>query len=227
MNVKKFVKQICPPILLSFRRRLSRRAVFKTPNSSVQDLCMYWDADFAAVLETWGEGNAWNEIQLLMSARKGKVLDIACGTGKTMEILLRFPTLELFGCDISDLLIAKARERGIPLKNLLVCDATNLPYQNDEFNYAYSIGSLEHFTEDGIVKFLRECHRAVSETSFHQHPTSRSGKNEGWIKSTQSYHNNSVDWWLEKYQSVYGRVQVLDSVWEDEISLGKWFVCNK
>jgi ubiquinone/menaquinone biosynthesis C-methylase UbiE len=188
---------------------------------------MYWDADFAAVLETWGEGNAWNEIQLLLTARSGKVLDIACGTGRTMEILSRFPTLELFGCDISDLLISKAVERGIPQASLRVCDATQLPYRDDEFKYAFSIGSLEHFTEDGIEKFLSECHRTVSDTSFHQHPTSRSGKNEGWRTSSQSYHNNSVDWWIEKYRRAYRSVHVLDSVWEDEISLGKWFVCEK
>jgi ubiquinone/menaquinone biosynthesis C-methylase UbiE len=228
MNFKSIAKQICPPFVLALRQKFKKRAlVARATNASGQDLDMYWDADFAAVLETWGEGNAWNEIQLLMSARKGKVLDIACGTGKTMEILSEFSKLKLFGCDISDLLIAKAVERGIRQENLRVCDATQLPYQDDEFDYAFSIGSLEHFTEDGIEKFLRECHRTVGGTSFHQHPTSRSGNNEGWVTSTQSYHNNSVEWWLEKYQRVYGSVQVLDSVWEDEISLGKWFVCEK
>ena len=229
MSMKKIVKQLCPPIVFTIRERLKRKAAAArtSHHGAGQDLEMYWDADFAAVLETWGEGNAWNEIQLLMTARSGKVLDIACGTGRTMEILSRFPTLELFGCDISDLLIQKAMERGIPQASLRVCDATELPYRDDEFKYAFSIGSLEHFTEDGIEKFLSECHRAVSDTSFHQHPTSRSSRNEGWVTSSQSYHNNSVDWWLEKYHRAYRSVQVLDSVWEDEISLGKWFVCEK
>lgn len=228
MSIKNIVKQLCPPIVLSLRQSLKGRAVATRINrSSEQDLDMYWDDEFAAVLDTWGEGNAWNEIQLLLAARSGKVLDIACGTGKTMEILSRFPTLRLYGCDISDLLISKAVERGIPQKRLLVCDATQLPYHDDDFDYAFSIGSLEHFTEEGIEKFLSECRRTVSKVSYHQHPTSRSGQNEGWITSTQSYHNNSVDWWLEKYRRVFGSVQVLDSVWEDEISLGKWFVCER
>ena len=49
---------------------------------------------------------------------------------------------------------SKAVERGIPIEKLKVCDATELPYEDDYFNYSYSIGSLEHFTEDQIIKFL-------------------------------------------------------------------------
>lgn len=228
MDIRAIAKQLCPPILLSAHRAIKKRVVSpRVAQAPGQDLGMYWDSDFAKVLETWGEGNAWNEIQLLMTSRKGKVLDIACGTGKTMEILSKFSGLDLYGCDISDMLIAKAAERGIPQTRLTVCDATQLPYPDDEFKYAFSIGSIEHFTEDGIEQFLRECYRTVSETSFHQHPVSRNGRDEGWVTTSQSYHNNSVEWWLRIYQRVYSSVCVLDSVWEDEISLGKWFVCEK
>jgi ubiquinone/menaquinone biosynthesis C-methylase UbiE len=178
------------------------------------------------VLETWGEGNAWKEIEMLMADRKGRVLDIACGTGKVMQLLSHFDHLDIHGCDISDLLINKAHERGIPSDHLRVCDATRTGYDDKFFDYAYSIGSLEHFTEDGIIEMLLECRRIVKLTVFHQIPVSRSGKNEGWIKPLQSYHNNSVDWWLEKFRSVFGNVEVIDSLWEDSISVGKWFVCK-
>ena len=125
------------------------------------------------------------------------------------------------------MLIEKAADRGLPRSCLTVCDATQLPYHDNEFSYAYSIGSIEHFTEDGIERFLRECRRTVSRVSFHQHPVSRNGQNEGWITTSQSYHNNSVAWWLNIYSRVYSNVSVLDSVWEDELSFGKWFVCIK
>jgi len=228
MNIKYFIKQLIPPVILSVFRRIKKVPIIRKGTTTEQDLDMYWDPDFAEVLETWGEGNAWNEIQLLMVGRKGKVLDIACGTGKTMGIISKFKNLELFGCDISEMLLAKASEiHNIPMEKLRACDATQLPYADNEFDYAFSIGSLEHFTEDGIVKFLSECYRTVGQISFHQHPVSRSGENEGWITTTQSYHNNSIDWWKEKYEQVYDSVYVLDSVWEDEISLGRWFVCEK
>ena len=87
-----------------------------------QDLEIYWTEEMAAVLETWGEGNAWAEIEYLMAARKGKVLDIACGTGKTMQILSRYPDLTIFGVDISNLLISQALARGIPQERLMIAD---------------------------------------------------------------------------------------------------------
>ncbi|MFM6267537.1 MAG: hypothetical protein ACKPFA_13720, partial [Dolichospermum sp.] len=55
----------------------------------------------------------------------------------------------------------------------------------------------------------------------------RSGKDEGWMKTLQSFHNNSVDWWLDKFYSSYPAVLVIDSYWNDSISVGKWFVCFK
>jgi ubiquinone/menaquinone biosynthesis C-methylase UbiE len=179
------------------------------------------------ILETWGEGNVWDEIQLLLAGRRGRVLDIACGTGKTMQILAAHPGLELHGCDISDRLLERAAARGLPPERLHVGDATRLLYPDDHFEYAYSIGSLEHFTEEGIGQFLAECRRVTRYISFHQHPVSRSGSDEGWIKTMQSYFNNSVDWWLPRYRVVYADVRVLPSRWEDVRSIGKWFVCVK
>lgn len=208
-------------------RRLLKSADTNCPDASRnQDLDVYWDPAMAQILETWGNGNVWNEIQFLMANCSGKVLDIACGTGKTMAILSKFTQIDVYGFDISDLLISKALERGIAEDHLLVEDATNMTYGDKSFDYAYSIGSLEHFTEDGILKFLSECRRVVRVNSMHQIPVSRSGKNEGWIKTNQSYYNNSIQWWLEKYESIFETVYVLDSAWEDKRSVGKWFVCK-
>ena len=61
---------------------------------------------------------------------------------------------DVHGCDVSEFLIEKAVKRGISKDKLKICDATNLPYGDDFFDYCYSTGSLEHFTEDGIEKFL-------------------------------------------------------------------------
>ena len=229
---KQGFRLICPPILLPLvtmayqgvsRPLLLRRAMH---HPSSQDLDIYWDPEMAQILETWGEGNVWTEIQLLMTGRTGKVLDIACGTGKTMSLLQRFPDLELHGCDISDRLIDKAVERGIPRDRMCVCDATAMPYAEGEYDYAYSIGSIEHFTEDGIRSFLLESRRVAGKIAFHQNPVSRDGRNHGWIKTFQSYFNNNVDWWSEHYRSVYARVDIIDSRWEDDLSVGKWFICR-
>ena len=189
-----------------------------------QALDLYWDPEMAEILETWGYGNAWSEIQFLLATNQGRVLDIACGTGKVMGILKEFTRLEVHGCDISDFLIEKAVGRGLDPALLKVCDATKTGYENAFFDYAYSIGSLEHFTEDGIVAFLNEARRITKHSSFHQIPVSRKG-DQGWISPYQSYFNNSVDWWLPKFRSVFPEVIVIPSSWSDERSVGMWFVC--
>lgn len=192
-----------------------------------QDLGVYWDDEMAAILETWGEGNVWNEIQYLLFNQEGKVLDIACGTGKTMEMLLRYPELDLTGFDISDMLIGKARERGLPSEKLFVADATALQFADSSFDFAYSIGSLEHFTEDGLERVIAESRRVVRRSAFHMVPVSRSGRDEGWMTTYQSFFNNSVEWWLTKYHTAFDRIDVLDSAWEDSLSIGKWFICHR
>lgn len=227
-GVRDFARELCPPLiwrgLSQLRDRL--RPQNRKPSPDGQDLAVYWDPEMAQILETWGEGNAWTEIQLLMATNAGRVLDIACGTGKTIDLLDRFPALEVHGCDISDMLIGKAIERGIARDRLTVTDATAMSYPDGSFDWAYTIGSLEHFTEDGIVKLLAECRRVARKSTFHMIPVARSGRDEGWIKTLQSYHNNSVQWWEEKCRSVYPNVQILDSSWSDRISVGKWLICS-
>ncbi len=227
-GLRDVARDLCPPALwrgLSALRAHFNSAVRKAPQTG-QDLDLYWDPEMAAVLETWGQGNAWSEIQFLMSQTSGKVLDIACGTGTVIELLAEVPKLEVHGCDISDLLIGKAIARGIPAERLKVCDATQLPYADDSFEYSYSIGSLEHFTDEGIGKFIAEAARVTRLGSFHMMPTSRSGRDEGWMKTYQSFHNCSPAWWVARFKKSFGHVRVLDSTWNDRISVGKWFLCS-
>jgi ubiquinone/menaquinone biosynthesis C-methylase UbiE len=239
MVVKTVVRRLCPPVVWDLARvavQQSARVRSGAAGAAArrrsgppegQDLAVYWDPEMAKQLETWGAGNAWNEIQLLLATARGRVLDIACGTGTTIELLARFDALEVHGCDISNMLLQRALDRGIAPERLRLCDATATDYADDEFDYAYTIGSLEHFTEEGIGKVIAECHRIVRHSSFHMVPVARSGRDEGWVKRFQSYFNNSSDWWLEKFRATYETVYVLDSSWNDAISLGKWFVCTK
>jgi len=228
--IKDVARELCPPLVWRGLQRARAAVAAKRRfegHPGHQDLEMYWDDEMAQILETWGDGNVWNEIQMLLYDRSGRVLDIACGTGKTMAVLARFPALELHGFDISDFLVRKARERGIAAERLRVADATQLDYPDASFDYSYSIGSLEHFTEEGIGKAVAECARVTRRAAFHMVPVSRSGADEGWMKTYQSFFNNSVDWWVAKYRAGFREVRVLDSAWNDSLSHGRWFVCLK
>ena len=234
-SLKKLIRKIIPlPVrraVSKARARLFPRAPgsYHSSNSNPdhQNLDVYWSEDMAKVLEEWGVDNAWNEIQLLMAACKGKVLDIACGTGKTIDILKGFTQVEIHGCDISDLLLQKAMDRGIPKERLKLCDATRTDYPDNYFDFSYSIGSLEHFTEEGIELFIKESLRITGTASFHMVPVSRNNIENGWITTVQSYFNNSEAWWYEKFRKDYRKVIAVPSKWEDYLSFGRWYLCFK
>lgn len=231
-KVRFVMREARPPIVSTAVEAARRRGLLSdgvsrgTPHG--QDLDAYWDPEYARILDTWGEGSVWLEIPLILATFRGRVLDIACGTGKTIEVLRSLPALEVHGCDISDLLIDRAIERGIPRERVEVCDARATPYADEFFDYSYSIGSLEHFTAEGIPEVIGESRRVTRVASIHQIPVSRSGREEGWIHhARQSYHNNTSEWWLERFRQFYPTVHVLDSVWRGSVSVGKWFVCLK
>ncbi|MFA6570066.1 MAG: class I SAM-dependent methyltransferase [Bacteroidota bacterium] len=221
--IKRFLIQLRNLINNIFQEKNNKASL----NPDEQKLGMYWENDFADILETWGEAHVWNEIQLLCANCKGTILDIACGTGAAIKKLQSNPHLDVYGFDISDLLINRAVQKGINSDKLKVTDATKTDYDDSSFDYSYSIGSLEHFTEDGIDCFIKETFRYTKTASFHQIPISKSGENHGWITTSQSYFNNNEDWWLQKFKKYYPSVQIITSGWQDNISIGKWFLCFK
>ena len=231
-TLKQYVSLFVPPIVMRLTRRMPRAdsAVVvrrsSTPPAS-QDLDLYWDVEFADELEEWGRNTVWIEVALLFSTLKGKVLDIACGTGQTMAILNRNRNLEVHGFDISDRLIKRALDKGIPESRVRVADATVRSYAENEFDYSFSIGSIEHFTEKGIHQFLKNAAYYTKEYSFHMLPANGEALDKGWETTRQSYFNNSVGWWTSIFTQYFSEVTVLDSTWAGLDQKGKWFICRK
>ncbi len=231
-KLKNIFKQLIPPVILSTRRKWltnskGMQAISLGKTATKQDLDLYWSEDYADVLEEWGKGTVWNEIELIFSTLEGKVLDIACGTGPTIEILSRNKKLEVHGFDISDLLIERAKAKGILPERLRVADATASNFAKNEFEYSFSIGSIEHFTEEGINLFLMNAAACTKKYSFHMLPVNKIGIDKGWEKTDQSYFNNSTSWWLSIFNKYFSEIQVIDSAWEGLDQQGKWFICKK
>ena len=42
-------------------------------------------------------------------------------------------------------------------------------------------------------------------------PLSKKNIDEGWMKTYQSFHNNSINWWSKKFERKFSRVYVIDS----------------
>jgi SAM-dependent methyltransferase len=222
MSIKPYLRKVKPYLRGAYRVATKNR---RASQGDAQELDIYQDEAFSQLLETWANDTAWQEVQVLLGNRTGKVLDLACGTGRAHDFLGHMPNLEYHGCDISEFLIEKAKRRGISADRLLVGDATAMPYADDQFDYIFSIGSLEHFTVEGIGATLRECRRICKGLTFHQIPVSRSYLDEGWIVDGQSFWSNSRGWWMAHFNQVFGdRVWTMTSNWQDPTMLGFWFV---
>ena len=95
-----------------------------------------------------------------------KVLDVGCGSGTvTNEIAKRFPESEVYGLDILEDVIQKARENAEAecLTNVIFvcCDAAALPSNwTDRFDYAFAFSILHHFADP--PKALKEILRVLS-----------------------------------------------------------------
>lgn len=78
---------------------------------------------------------------------KGSVLDVGCGDGLFAKILFdstegRIDT----GIDFNPVELRKACKTGI-YKNLLVCDASNMPFQDSCYDMVFSNSVLEHIPD--------------------------------------------------------------------------------
>jgi len=204
--------------------RLSKSKIKSKPEK--QQLDVYWTENFKKELNFWGQDNVWREIQLIFSSSSGRIIDMCCGTGGTIKQLESNNSLEIFGFDISDYLIDEAINSGISSERLKVANATKTGYEDNFFDYSYSIGSLEHFTAEEIDSFIREAKRITRKSSFHQIPVAKDETFNGWLELDQSYFNMPVDWWQKKFEKHFDDVLVIESSWNDPISFGKWFICR-
>ena len=203
--MKKIIKNILPPYIVFLLKKIYFFYLLKNNKKSIakdhQDIEIYNDPITAEKLEEWGKDSVWNEIMLLFNGKNGKILDVACGTGKNiLDLQILNPQASFYGCDISQFLINIAASKGIDIKNLKCIDATKLDYIENFFDYSYSIGSLEHFTDEGIDNVIEKLYYTTKIASFHMMPVSKKNHNEGWIKTYQTFHNNSTEWWVNKFK---------------------------
>jgi len=95
------------------------------------------------------------------------VLDVGCGTGTTLEAIVRtHPEAQAWGIDLSAEMIAKARERlawvgehGGGAVDLQVADAEHLPLADDAVDLVLCVDSLHHYPDAEAA--LREMRRVT------------------------------------------------------------------
>jgi SAM-dependent methyltransferase len=91
-------------------------------------------------------------------ARSGRVLDVACGTGRVTRLLVREGFAEVVGSDVSNAMMAVAK-RQLPNVEFFQGDATRLPFDDHSFDLVTCVGLLMHLDAATRVGVLRELAR--------------------------------------------------------------------
>ena len=94
-----------------------------------------------------------------------KVLDVGCGKGFLLyEMSLLVPGLEIYGIDVSDYAIANSKEE---IKDRLkIANANQLPFEDDYFDFVYSITTLHNLHSYDLDKAFREMERVGKKNKY-------------------------------------------------------------
>jgi len=86
-----------------------------------------------------------------MQGAQGKLLEVGCGAGRYTRAFLHYrPDLQVYGCDISHVALAEARQAD-PTGRIeyKLGDALNLPYEDAGFDIVVLFDVFEHVTDVG------------------------------------------------------------------------------
>lgn len=108
-------------------------------------------ANTLSFLKTWAE-----------ISQTDTILDVACGTGEFERLLLsEYSSQQIVGVDISDKMLAIAKQKcsAYPQVSFQIASASNLPFDNDNFDVIVSANSFHYF--DDPLAALKEMRRVL------------------------------------------------------------------
>lgn len=145
------------------------------PKAEAARLAKKWDVEYWDGSRDTGYGGyrydgRWRAVADRMAEHYGlkpgqRVLDVGCGKAFLLHDLAQsVPGLEVYGLDVSKYAIANAKEE--VRDRLRVGDANALPYEDDFFDYVYSINTLHNLHCYDLDKALREMVRVGRGASY-------------------------------------------------------------
>jgi ubiquinone/menaquinone biosynthesis C-methylase UbiE len=125
------------------------------------------DADFFATATEVINGLEWELRRVPLAARGDwRALEIGCGPGRLLRPMSRH-FVEIHGVDVSDEMIALAREklRDIPNAHPHATNGATLgQFADNSFDFVYSYAVFQHIpSRDVVFEYLRETHRVLKD----------------------------------------------------------------
>ena len=118
------------------------------------DLIEHWDQ----LWEDRPQGPLWKHRAAAELVEEGPVLDVACGSGNTMQLLAE-RGIPVLGCDVSPVALGAVRAKELPVVR---CDLeAPLPFRDGAFRVVTLVNVLEHFFEP--ERLLGEASRVAEE----------------------------------------------------------------
>ena len=124
----------------------------------------YWDGERHLGYGGYSYDGRWREVADKMAAHYGlkagdRILDIGCGKGYLVyEFTQAVPGCEVRGIDISEYGIENGKDEIKPFLDVGSC--TELPYEDDSFDFVVSLGAFHNLYNFDLKKAIQEMERA-------------------------------------------------------------------
>ena len=114
--------------------------------------------DFARYYDILTDNVDYNDIAFYYSdilqkhgSKKGKLLDLGCGTGNLTVRLERLGFSNITGCDLSQNMLDLAKEKSDHIK-WLRCDMSKLPFENEFDTVIATLDSINHLKDEKAIE---------------------------------------------------------------------------
>lgn len=120
----------------------------------------YYDTEyhFGEDVERPNERRIWHALRELTPLAGMRILDLGCGAGWAVRMMLARGAERAVGLDFSATALGLAR-RHTPGAGWVHADGTTLPFADASFDRVYSHGSMEHFPD--VRRGFAEVHRVL------------------------------------------------------------------
>lgn len=175
----------------------------------------YWDGDRRYGYGGYSYDGRWLPIAQELVAHYGlkpgdKILDIGCGKAFLLyEFTQALPGVEVAGLDISEYGIEHAKEEVRPL--LKTGNATDLPWEDNSFDFVYSINTFHNLKVNELKSAVQEMERVSKGKSWLCLESYRNESEKAnllyWQLTCASFYNTEEWAWLYKewgYTGDYG-----------------------
>ena len=170
----------------------------------------YWDGDRRINYGGyWYMEGRWEKVAKLMVDHYGlkagdKILDIGCGKGFLLfDFTKVVPGIEVYGIDISEYAVENSKQE--VKSQLQVGSCIELPFEDETFDFVYSINTFHNLHNKDLENALNEMNRVSK--SNKQYICVESYRNEiekanllYWQVTCEQFNTpEDWDWWYKKY----------------------------